>query len=63
MYSLLKSRTVWTFVFMFFVGGINALTNVLPGPVDAVLMAILSLLGMHFHVNPSQTYNQLDIEG
>ncbi len=39
------------------------LSNVLPSPVDTVLMAIPSLLGMYFHVNPSQTYNQPEVEG
>jgi hypothetical protein len=57
MYSLLKSRTVWTFAFMFVVGGINALTNVLPPTLDTVLLGAAGLLGVYFKVNPSQTYN------
>jgi hypothetical protein len=43
---------------MFVVGGINSLTNVLPPSVNTVLLGIAGLLGMYFHVNPSQTYPQ-----
>jgi len=59
MCSILKSRTVWTLVFMFVVGGVNALTKVLPGDVVAPLMGFLTLLGTYFHVNPSQQYNEV----
>ena len=57
MYSLLKSRTVWTVIFMFLVGGGNALVPVLPASIQATAMAVLSALAMYYHVNPSQTYN------
>jgi hypothetical protein len=55
-YSIFKSRTVWVFIFMFVVGGVNATTNVLPSTVVEPLMGFLGLLGAYFHVNPSQTY-------
>jgi hypothetical protein len=56
-YSFLKSRTVWTLIFMFVVGGLNGVTNTLPAGIVAPLMGFLSLLGVYFHVNPTQTYN------
>jgi hypothetical protein len=62
-YSMFKSRTVWVFLFMFIVGGVNATTNVLPSSIVEPLMALLALLGSYFHVNPSQVYNQGQIEG
>lgn len=57
-YSILKSRTFWTLVVMFIVGGGNALVPVLPSGLQATAMGLLSALAMYYHVNPSQPYNQ-----
>jgi hypothetical protein len=43
---------------MFLVGGVNATTDLLPAALVAPLMGAMSLLGVYFHVNPSQTYNE-----
>jgi hypothetical protein len=56
-YSLFASRTVWTVILMFVVGGLNAIVPVLPAGFQAFAMAVLSILAMYFHTNPSQTYN------
>lgn len=56
-FSLFKSRTFWTVVVMFVVGGGNALVPVLPAPVQTAAMAVLGIMAAYFHVNPSQTYN------
>lgn len=55
-YSVFKSRTFWTVVAMFIVGGGNALIPVIPAQYDAVLMLILSGLATYFKLNPSQNY-------
>ncbi len=42
---------------MFVIGGLNAIMSFLPAGIQTFLMAILSLMAVSFHVNPSQTYN------
>jgi hypothetical protein len=56
-FSIFSSRTFWTIVVMFIVGGGNAIDPVLPTIVQVPLLTILSGLATYFHVNPSQTYN------
>lgn len=51
--SFLKSRTFWTIVAMFVVGGGNAVLPVLPANVQAIAMFGLGALATYFHVNPS----------
>ncbi len=55
--NFLKSRTFWTIVVMFVVGGGNAIVPVMPADFQAVVMFALSGLATYFHVNPSQNYN------
>lgn len=57
-YSILKSRTFWTIVAMFLIGGVNAIVQVLPPDIQAAAVAILGIAATYFHVNPSQQYNQ-----
>jgi len=56
-WSIFKSRTFWTIVAMFVVGGGNAIVPVLPAAVQAVALGILGILATYFHVTPSQNYN------
>jgi len=56
-FSIFSSRTFWTIVVMFIVGGGNAIDPVLPTIAQGPLLAILGGLATYFHVNPSQTYN------
>ncbi len=56
-YSILKSRTVWTVVVMFIVGGTNAVASFIPAGWETPIMGVLTILAGYFHVNPSQTYN------
>jgi len=56
-WSLLKSRTFWTIVAMFVVGGGNAIVPMIPADLQALVMLVLSGLATYFHVSPSQTYN------
>lgn len=57
-YSIFKSRTVWTLVGVFVIGGLNAIVHVLPPDIQALGVALLTSLAAYFHINPSQTYNQ-----
>jgi hypothetical protein len=56
-YSIFSSRTFWTFFATFVVGGLGALNPVLPPDLQAIVMALLGLLGTYFHTHPSQYYN------
>lgn len=56
-FSYFKSRTFWTVVAMFAVGGINAIVPVLPPTIQTVATGLLGILAVYFHTNPSQTYN------
>lgn len=55
-YSILKSRTFWTVVVMFLIGGVNAVIEFIPAGAQAAVMAVLAMLASYFHVNPSQHY-------
>lgn len=54
----LKSRTTWTVVAMFLIGGISAVQSLIPAQYVGLVEGGLGLLAMYFHVNPSQNYNQ-----
>lgn len=56
MYSIFKSRTFYTVLAMFVVGGLNAIVPVLPADVQAIAMAVLGVAATYFHTNPSQNY-------
>lgn len=55
-YSIIKSRTFWTVVVMFLVGGVNAIIEFIPAGAQTAVMAGLTALAAYFHVNPSQHY-------
>lgn len=50
----LQSRTVWTIIAMFLIGGVNALFPIIPPDFQAPIMAALGFLASYFHVNPKQ---------
>lgn len=54
--KILKSRTTWTIAFMFIVGGVDAVSGVLPDGTKELVLGILSLLAVYFKINPSQKY-------
>jgi membrane protein implicated in regulation of membrane protease activity len=56
-YSIFSSRTFWTILAMFVVGGLNAITQALPPNFQVVAMAVLSWAATYFHTHPSQQYN------
>lgn len=55
-YSIFKSRTFWTIIAMFVIGGGNAVIPVIPPGLQAIAMLIFSGMATYFHVNPSQQY-------
>ena len=61
-YTIFASRTFWTIVVMFVVGGGNAIVGILPADAQAVVMLLLSGLATYFHVNPSQQYNTAGVK-
>ena len=52
----LKSRTTWTIVVMFLVGGVNAVASFIPAGLETPVLGALALLAVYFKVNPSQPY-------
>jgi hypothetical protein len=52
----LTSRTVWTVVLMFVIGGTNAIAGVIPAGWETPIMGILAIAAAYFKVSPSQTY-------
>lgn len=54
--TALKSRTFWTVVVMFIIGGTNAIASFIPAGFETPLMAVLGLVATYFHLNPSQNY-------
>jgi hypothetical protein len=55
---ILKSRTFWTVVAMFVIGGTNAVSSFIPTGLEPVVMLVLGGLATYFHINPSQNYAQ-----
>lgn len=48
----LSSRTVWTIIAMFIIGGTNAVIDFIPSNTQPIIMAGLGLLAIHFRINP-----------
>lgn len=51
MYNIFKSRTFYTILAMFVIGGLNAIVQILPPDVQTVFMAALSILAAKFHLD------------
>jgi hypothetical protein len=52
----LKSRTVWTVVAMFVIGGVEAISSTIPASSMVYVQGVLSLVAIYFKLNPSQKY-------
>lgn len=48
----LRSKTVWTFIVLFILNGVEGVRDSIPANVMEVLNPILTLAGMYFRVNP-----------
>lgn len=51
-----KSRTVWTIIIMFLVGGTEAITPLVSSEVTTPILFALGALATYFKLNPSQDY-------
>ena len=52
----LKSRTNWAIATMFLLGGVEAVSTLIPEAVYTPLMFVLGLAAAYFKMNPSQDY-------
>ena len=50
-YSLLRSRTFWTIVAMFIIGGINSVKPVIPLDIVPYIEFALGALASYFHLD------------
>lgn len=55
-YNIFKSRTFWTFVAMFVIGGINAIYDVVPPSLQMVVQFGLAALGSYFHLDTAKKF-------
>ena len=62
MQNIFKSRNVWSIIIMFLVGGFEAITGSIPGPIFGVIMAILGAAGIYFRVNPKQQFDKAPLD-
>lgn len=56
MNKILKSRTFWTIVVMFLIGGFEAISGLIPDVFVTPALGILGILATYFKLNPSQEY-------
>jgi len=56
MKKLLTSRTNWTVLVMFLIGGVEAIASVIPAGLLPIILGGLGLLATYFKMNPSQEY-------
>lgn len=54
-YSLLRSKTFWTMVLMFVVGGGNAIVPIIPTADQALAMLVLTGVASYFHLKTGQS--------
>ena len=54
--TIIYSRTIWTLVVMFLLGGFQAITQYLPQDLYIFITGGLVLIAGYFKLNPSQKY-------
>ena len=52
----LKSRTTWTIVALFVIGGVQNITSFIPESIMPIVQSILGLLAVYFKVNTNTDY-------
>ena len=58
MEKILRSRTVWTVVLMFLIGGFESIGGLIPGGFTTAILGGLGLLATYFKMSPSQSYGE-----
>lgn len=56
--KVFKSRTLWTILVMFLIGGVNSIHEMIPPVFVTVLEAGLGLLATYYKLSPSQNYER-----
>lgn len=54
--AILKSRTVWTFVALFVLNGIEGIKDQIPAGYLPLVNGIVGLLGIYFRTAPKQQF-------
>lgn len=54
--KIASSRTFWTIIAMFLIGGVHAVTQFIPADLMIYVEGALGILATYFHINPSQKY-------
>jgi glycerol uptake facilitator-like aquaporin len=54
--TALKSRTVWTLILMFVIGGVSSISSLFPAGTVEPILVVLGFVAAYFKLNPSQTY-------
>lgn len=54
--KLLKSKTNWTILVMFLIGGFEATVQFIPDVIETPLLGVLAVAALFFKMNPSQEY-------
>lgn len=52
----LRSRTFWTIVMMFLIGGTEAISGLVPDELTTPILFVLGALATYFKLRPSQKY-------
>ena len=53
---ILCSKTVWTIVVLFIIGGVQNITQFIPENIMPIIQATLGLLAVYFKVNTNTDY-------
>lgn len=54
--KIITSRTVWTFVALFIINGIEGVRDLIPVGLLPVIDAVLTILGIYFRVKPKVSF-------
>ena len=54
--TIIKSRTTWTIVLIFILGGFQAVSDLMPTNLFVLINGLLSAIAVYFKLNPSQKY-------
>lgn len=54
-YSLFRSKTFYTIIVMFLIGGFQGITSFLPSGSETIILGALGLLASYFHLDTAKT--------
>ena len=53
-----QSRTTWTIIILFLIGGFEAITGFIPSSILTIVMAVLSALAIYFRVSQKVNFKE-----